>query len=98
MSSPRKRLMALMSTNNPTRVDPDLAYDELPVPWDHQAEDLDMLLRGACALYWEPRLGKTRECGEALRILAAERVVNSVIILCPVNAKHVWGHHLDLFL
>jgi len=78
--------------------DLDQAYSELPPPWDHQAEDIQFLLRGSYALYWEPRLGKTRECGEALRILAAERVVDSVIILCPVNAKHVWGHHLDLFL
>lgn len=81
-----------------TSVDLDQAYSELPPPWDHQAEDIQFLLRGSFALYWEPRLGKTRECGEALRILVAERAINAAIVLCPVNAKHVWGHHLDMFL
>jgi len=43
-----------------TSIDLDLAYSELPPPWDHQAEEMSSLIRGSFALYWSPgwvRLG-----------------------------------------
>ncbi len=69
-------------------------YEELPFPWDHQGEGVSLLTGGSSALWLDPRLGKTRIAGEALRLLEGLERVAQVVVVCPVNAKEVWAHWL----
>jgi hypothetical protein len=79
--------------------DPDARYDELPDPWHHQGRVQPKLVGGSYALFWDRRTGKTRACGEALRVLSATKTriddIDRVLVLPPVNAKNMWADWLQ---
>lgn len=75
-----------------------MRYEDLPPPWDHQGEGVSVFLGGSGALWWDPRVGKTRPTGEALRFYDGMGMAEQVIVVGPINAKGVWGQALPTFL
>jgi Helicase conserved C-terminal domain len=74
------------------------AYADQPFPWDHQGEAVSLQLMGSSALWYDPRVGKTRPTNESLRILDAEGKIDRAVILGPIDAKEVWRRHLPIFM
>lgn len=74
------------------------AYADQPSPWPHQGQAVSLQLMGSCALWFDPRVGKTRPSNEALRILDAEGRIDRAVIMGPIDAKEVWRRHLPAFL
>jgi hypothetical protein len=72
-------------------------YEDLPHPWNHQGEGVSLFLFGSGALWFDPRLGKTRTTLEALRLAAGEGTVDRALVVGTVNAKEVWRRDFGTF-
>jgi len=74
------------------------AYAAQPEPWPHQGQAVSLQLLGSGALWFDPRVGKTRPTEEALRLLAAEDRLDRAVIVGPVDCFEVWRRSLPCFL
>jgi len=73
--------------------EPGTKGDRLPPSlWQHQQEDLDRSwqLPGA-ALFWEPRLGKSRVIIETAARLRAQHLIDAVIVVAPNGVHLNWS-------
>ncbi len=74
------------------------AYEELPQPWVHQAEGVGMFLQGSGAIWFDPRLGKTRTTLEAMRLLAGLDRVECAVALGSINALEEWRRWMGIIM